>query len=317
MGGMKQMPKFQWQERLENTFTENDIIGGTDLYTVLQKELDYGVQISNIFAGFRVLADCFLGFFLETLRRSKDQFSNATIPMEKTNYGYLLSNLVTLFKSIRASDILYMKGYPMNGYALLRDIKDRTLFFGAISRGKTTLFNLEGIKALDGKTPTESNIGKVISARMSEEKKVLNEMIGKNSGLSKFHRDLLFKWDKMFHQQVHGSRFTHVIEASQWHKSAGPLYLYPVISEKASGMFINRFNEICWMILKVFPYFQVQSGSFGDKWKIKWETLDVSYRDYLNMFEGKPKELSNAIIALVDLKFTLSPDDSYIEYAVI
>ena len=199
----------EWQKRLERYFTVDGVIGG-HLLEIIDKEKKYGEYVITKFHGQRVLMDSFFSFFIETIRVANSQIKNKGWPTSYPQYGPIILFYAMLFRSFRAVENLFTCGYPLDGYAMLRDIKDRALFLGAIVSGITSLskiFGYAGVKAL-----TEETYKKLKAERKKEEFRVLNLMIRTKSGLDEAIRFELQKWENFFHEEVHGSKLTYFTE---------------------------------------------------------------------------------------------------------
>src|SRR5260370_15808372 len=75
--------------------------------------------------GHRVLTDAFLDFFGETLIEQIELNNKIGWPKEAQNYATCLMMFLTMFRSVRASDIASVHAYPLQGYIIQRSIKDQ------------------------------------------------------------------------------------------------------------------------------------------------------------------------------------------------
>ncbi|GBE17320.1 hypothetical protein BMS3Abin15_01161 [bacterium BMS3Abin15] len=130
----------EWQKRLEDTFSKNGVIGPR-LLDILNQELDYGNYVVNTFHGYSVLQDCFFDFLIESIQRANQYIHENGIPKEAEYYRPTLLSHIANFRNFRAAENLLMKGYPLDGYALLRDLKDRSVYQSAIMHGITSYKN--------------------------------------------------------------------------------------------------------------------------------------------------------------------------------
>jgi hypothetical protein len=113
-----------WQNRLEETFTYNGVIGGRILPSTIEQERICGSYFIHKFVGHRILADSFLDFFAVTVRSAAEGHSKHGWPSDHPYYPICLVEFVTQFRGMRAAEVLYLSGYPLDGYALQRDLKD-------------------------------------------------------------------------------------------------------------------------------------------------------------------------------------------------
>lgn len=303
----------RWQERLEDTFL-SDIPEGERLSEIIEYEKDYGGYINEKLRGYRVLTDSFFNFYLDTIRSANIWLSKNSLPQNWSNYLRTLLFYVTIFKSFRAAENLLLCGYPLDGYSLLRDLKDRALFLGAIINGSTTLLAIEGLqKYKDGKSLSKSEHEDIRKERKKEQRRVLQIMTGKKSGLENEHLKELTRWTRMFHEEVHGSRYTYLTGGGGWLRGVEPLYIAPHPMDKQIGMYANRSNEIGWMLLRTLPFLQPTPHAFGEDWIVKWNILDESFRFMVEALDRAGKKIAQAIIVLVDTKFLFAPDNCYSE----
>lgn len=298
----------EWQNRLERYFTINGVVGG-HLLEIIDKEKKYGEFVITKFHGQRVLMDSFFSFFIETIRTANSDVKKKGWPANNPEYGPTVLLYVTLFRSFRAAENLFTRGYPLDGYALLRDIKDRSIFLGAIVNGITSLSKILGY--VGNKALTEETYRKLKTERKKEEFRVLDLMIRKKSGLEKSVHFELQKWENLFHEEVHGSKLTYFTEGGKWLKGEMPLSIGPVPIERSYGMYMNRASEIGWLIVRLFPYLQLDPHSFGAEWAEKWYVLDDSFRIMVKGLEKVGKRIATAFTNFIDIKFPFNPETCY------
>src|SRR5579864_2137946 len=263
----------EWQKRLEETFTVNGLVGG-HLVEVHRREASLGDYLVRTFHGQNVLIDSFQSFFIETLNLLLDQVGENGWPDFK-HYSLTVAYFNTLFRRYRAGEILYYSGYPLDGYVLFRDIKDRALLLCGV------LHNMTSIPAIMGLIPPTPNTAdgrkEATRARKTEENRITRLISGKDSGLPSDVIAELKNWDDLFHVEVHGAGFSLAHELDLLSKGlanrAGPTYY-----QSAFTMYINRSSELGWLILRLLPYLQMKDSAFGDEWDRKHAVLDDSFR---------------------------------------
>jgi hypothetical protein len=86
----------------------------------------------------------FQSFFIETLILASKEVSAYGWLKNAPNYSVVLAAFFMLLRPFWSCEILYMKGYPLDGYALMRDIKDRALLIAGVSRNLTTFPQILG-----------------------------------------------------------------------------------------------------------------------------------------------------------------------------
>ena len=300
----------EWQRRLEKTFGIDGIVGKR-LLDILDAEKKYGIHIAETYHGHLVLINSFFDFYIETIQKGSKWIQENGWPKNLPNYPINILQNVTNFKSFRAADILFMNGYPLDGYALLRDIKDRAIFLGAIIHKLSDFSTLAGIKGLN--TVSSENMPKIIAARKKEEQRVHDLMIGEKSALPADVISELKFWEKLFHEEVHGSKLTQAVAGGGWIRGKAPLYLYPVPNTTGMAMYMNRASEVAWLLTRTFLFLQPVENAFGKNWKSKQMILDESFRVMIQGLEKIGKKIASAFIYFVDNKFSFPENLHYSE----
>ena len=298
----------EWQRRLEDTFTVNGVVGG-HLFEVHRREGDLGDYLVRTFCGQNVMIDSFQSFFIETLNLVLDQVGESGWP-EFKHYSLTLAYFNTLFRRFRAGEILYYSGYPLEGYVLLRDIKDRTLLLCGVLHKMTSIPMMMGLIPPMPDTPDGRK--KATRARKDEENRISRLISGKESGLPQDAIDELRFWDDLFHLEVHGARFSLAHELEMLSKGmanrVGPTFYQPAFT-----MYMNRSVELGWLILRLLPYLQMKDRAFGEEWYQKHAVLDASFRYMVQGLSNLGKRIGVAFITLVDEKFSFSADLKYFD----
>jgi hypothetical protein len=299
----------EWQRRLENYFMV-DGVTGKPLIPVLDMESAYGRYVVETFKGQFVLMDSFFAFFIQTVNKAIKFAHLKKWPPEYPTYPFVLLYYVTIFRSFRAAENLLKCGYPLDGYALLRDLKDRAIFLGALVHGKTSFPKLFGVLKDQSVTSiTQKEYQRIKKEIKNEERRILNEMIRKKSGLPADVQEELEIWENYFHEEVHGPRLTFS-EDIHWLQGKQSLSLGPVPHKGSIAMYINRASEIGWLFVRTFPFLQLEPNAFGKEWREKWTVLDDSFRIMIQGLEKMGKKIGQAIPVLVNMKFTF-PDDLF------
>ncbi|MDA3936672.1 MAG: hypothetical protein PF636_07400, partial [Actinomycetota bacterium] len=248
----------KWQQRLEDNFTVGDIIGG-HLIDVIALEKDYGQHVVSTFHGRSVLMDSFQSFFIETLLSAEEWTRVNELPAGRPYYSTILVYFLTVFRSFRACQVLFLSGYPLDGFSLIRDIKDRAFLLCAIAHNLTTF---EAVTAI--------NKGE----RMKEERRVFSLLVGEDSGLSQEDRDEIAKWQSLFNTEIHGSMLTFVTEIRAVLQNGQPLSPAPLPDDRSIAMYMNRAVELGWMFTRLLPFLQPIEGAFGAEWGARRLILD-------------------------------------------
>lgn len=298
----------EWIDRLEKTFSENGVIGNS-LLEVIKAEIDYKPFITKTFKGYLVLTDSFLSFFFDTLKFAEDQFHERAAGTITNHYPFVLWIFSTAFRKFRAAENLLLCGYSFSGYALIRDLKDQAIILGAIGNNITTYPKVSGVQQNEEEIENDlAKLHEIKKRRKKEEKKVFNQMIRSESGLPKDCRQELELWENLFHVEVHGSRLNIAYEFEDWIKGKTDLPIIPNPTLDKVSMYLNRSNEIGWMLLKTLPLLQLSSGAFGTDWSKKWKVLDESFQVAIEGLEQAGKKFASAIICLIESKFSFQPE---------
>jgi hypothetical protein len=206
----------KWQRRLEETFSFNGVVGGRLLPAIMRMEDLCGLQYVQSYTGHRILTDAFLDFFAITLSETTSRVSQNDWPRDMANYKTCLLFFLTLFRTMRAAEVLAVNGHALDGYALLRNAKEQVLCLGAIASAQSSFAAVLGSKGLPADRKwTAAEYEQARRNRESEERRIQDLMLGRNSGLTEDQIEELTNWGRLFNQQVHGSRFTFV-DAGGW-----------------------------------------------------------------------------------------------------
>lgn len=301
----------EWQQRLIDNFSHDGTVGA-NLHPVIDAENAYGYHFVSTYHGQNYLIESFQSFFFESLERARSKVYENGWPDDQPNYAPVLIYFVTMFRSYRACENLFLKGYPYDGYALLRDLKDRAIFLSAIAQGITNFQAIMGYPDKDAEI-TDDAMKRLLSDKKKEEIRVLNLMIRGGSGLPPEVIEELGKWEQLFNAEVHGSRMSYFDELGPLIKGEREFTVSPVIEEMSMAMYMNRSAEIGWLITKLLPYLQLQEGSFGDQWLARHAILDESFRYMQNGLSKLGKQIGDAFTIFVDEKFSFSNEFHYQE----
>jgi hypothetical protein len=300
----------EWQRRLENNFTVKGIVGG-HLRVVHDNERlceDYFVQHYH---GQSVLIDSFQSFYIETINIARKYIEANGWPKGKQHYAISLLYFVVAFRRFRAAENLLLMGYPLDGYSLLRDLKDRAIILGAIARNISTfplVFGYSGVNILSEDVRKQWKIN-----REKEERRILNIMIRKQSGIPEDILKDLNKWEHLFHEEVHGSRLSLFSEMGDLVEGRSKLNVGPIPKDDHMAMYMNRVCETAWLFTRLFPFLQVSPNAFGMEWHRKLDILDDSFRIMQIGLDKIGKRIGAAFIYFVENKFSFNKPFFYAE----
>lgn len=269
-----------------------------------------GRCLIDAYPGQTVIIDSFQSFFIETLQAATDSvYRNGWPPFP--NYPVALAHFKCLFRRYRACEVLFYQGYPLDGYSLFRDVKDRAFMLAGVAHNVTTFSKIAGTGETDQDlTEWRKNTTR---NRKDEEHRISHWICGGKSGLDKDTIQTLKQWDDLFHGEVHGGQFSLVQEVLAL-KEGRVNPVGPSLDQDAFVMYMNRSSELGWLILRLLPYLQSRENSFGDEWSRKYHILDDSFRHFVfKLFQALGKEIGRAFVRLVDEKFTFRQPFFYSE----
>lgn len=300
----------EWQKRIEDNFTVNGVIGGR-LLEVLDLEKACGDYFARTFHGQSVLIDSFQSFYIESIEDALQWVAVHGWPTRCENYAPILVYYVTMFRRFRACENLLLKGYPLDGYALLRDLKDRAVLLAGVAKNMTTLPSLLGYASAG--VLTDDARRKAKKDRKAEERRVVSKFIRKESGLPEEIIKDLEKWEQLFHEEVHGSKLSFATELGDWIRGTAGLSIGPRPKEEPMAMYMNRAVEVAWLLVRLLPYVQLKENAFGAEWHRRHSILDESCRHAQLGLSRLGKRIGDAFIRFVEVKFSFKDPFYYFE----
>jgi hypothetical protein len=300
----------EWQKQLTDTFIVNGLIGG-NLLRVFGAEDNAGSYLVKTFRGQNILFDSFQSFFIDTLTIANQQIVANGWPKDRQNYPVCLVYFSNLFRRVRACEILYGKGYPLDAYALMRDIKDRAFMLAGVAHNMVTFSGMIGATGTPVTDPNEYK-KQTTRNRKDAEQRITNGLMGKTSGLSADVQEDLKRWDDAFHYEMHGGSVSLSQELMEISKGKIP-QIGPSVIKDAYVMYINRSSELGWMIMRLLPFLQASEDAFGKDWRDKRQVLDDSFRYMLEGFSNLGKRLGVSFITMVDTKLAFKKPFFYFE----
>ena len=142
----------EWQARLVTTFESH-----REILPILEAEDAFGASVEERFRGFAVLGRAFQTFMVITLRAAEAIGNRVGIQPPHQWYRPVLLSFAGVFHVIRSAERLYRSGHPLNGYGLIRDVKDRAFAYATILNGVTTFERVNGWDAVKLGIPSNSH----------------------------------------------------------------------------------------------------------------------------------------------------------------
>ena len=232
-------------------------------------------------------------------------------PKDRLNYPVAVVSFSNLFRRCRACEVLYGKGYPLDAYALMRDIKDRAFMLAGVAHNMIAFSEIIGAPRTVLSDPHEFK-KQTTKNRKDTEHRITNGLMGRTSGLSADVQEDLKQWDDFFHFEMHGGSVSLTQELLELSKGRIP-QIGPSVVKDAYIMYINRSSELGWMIMRLLPFLQVSEDAFGEVWKHKRQVLDDSFRYMLEGLSNLGKRLGLSFIKMVDTKFLFKQPFFYFE----
>jgi hypothetical protein len=304
----------QWQNNLLATFSEDGAPGGPLLASTVSAERKAGGDFMDKFYGHRVLTDSFMQFFGETLRLQWAYNNSKGWPQNSPHYAPCLVMYLTVYRTIRASEVLSANGYVLPAYAVQRTIKDQLMILGAAANGFAHFNDLFGWSGIEGKDWTETQKAQAIKNRQKIESKVREKTIGKKSGLMTESQTALEKWDRLFNWEVHRAHFSYMRALGRLCVDRDLVFrLGPSQDDLAAAMFLNRSMELNWIALRLLPYVRRPETPASEDWNAKWRLLDDSFKFMFDGFSELGKKIAPAYYEMLQEKFEFDPETYFSE----
>jgi hypothetical protein len=302
-----------WQDKLLAAFSDDGNPGGPFLAATAKAEQQTGDAFMEKWYGHRVLTDSFMEFFGETLHAQWTYNNSKGWPQNSPHYAPCLILYLTVYRSIRSSEVLSASGYALPAYAVQRTIKDQLMVLGAAANGYANFDELFGWKGLEGKTWKQAQEAQIIKNRQKIDSKIKERLIGKKSGLTDESRFELDKWDRLFNWEVHRSLFSYTRAQRMLVDRDLSFQLGPSPDDLASAMFMNRSMELNWIALRLLPYVRRPETPTSEEWKGKWTLLDQSFKFMFDGFNELGKKIAPAYYEMLQIKFLFGPETFFRE----
>lgn len=301
----------KWQEKLEEAFSYQNVVGGRFLLPLIDQERAVGQHFVEKYRGHRVLIDSFFDFFGRTLQTAAHVVTRVGWPANRPYYHDCFLRFLALFRTARAAELLSTSGYPLEGYTLQRGLKEQLFALAGVANKLVTMPGLRGLDKAPAGEWTEEDRQKVRNAGIAIERKIRRSLLRDN--LSADSIAALAKWDDLFNLQVHSSQLTQAVELNRLVGAKGTLSVGPVPNELLDAMYMNRSHEIGWMIVRILPFLQLNEAPFGEEWEADWHLLDSSFRFMIEGLGSLRKKIAPAFFEFIDLKFRFDPTLRYLE----
>jgi len=289
-----------WQDKIIDNFTGPKGWNGERILMLDNIEKSVLSEIISNFKGFLIIMDAFLDFLMETF---KITIVNKKVEWNKNGPLYFCIQLISFWR-LRASYIIFGKGYYVEAVSLLRGIYENVLLVTSLKQGIIDIEEVFGkLKIEESKDLSREKIEKIIRDNINATNSKIKEyFFGQKSNISPDSKKLLKSFERSLHNSVHKSKVNFFHYYGDWASGKKGLPIFPHYNETLASMYVNMCIWTSWMLLKILPFFLTNKESFGVKWHNKFKVLDESFRE---MIENFPKSMGKAVIELVDKKFTI------------
>lgn len=297
-------------DALRSAFSDKGEVAD-NLAAILAAEDQYASAVDARFGGYRLMHECFVSLLGESLVRAAEHARLDT--SVDLSFRPLLVFVAGTFSRARSAESLFLRGYPWDAYALLRDQAARAVLIAAIMNGFATLYDILGIGNVDALAGADylAMHRSMSKTRKKVHARIFAQMAGPKSGLPDGVQKTLRDRNEIFHSEVHLSVQSYFIEGSRQYIETGSLPLGPQPHEHSIGMYINRSLEVMWCLHRTMPIVQTCPNAFSENWNRRWSALDCCLAYGVRALAAQGYAFSGAVAELVDAKFAFDPSWSY------
>lgn len=209
----------QIMKRLE-TISENKGVAFARAHLLFEAEDAHSNAILQ-YKGYLALSDAFKCFFLETVELINTESRPKMKKPLSEYYGLFVPRVSRSFLSLCGAERVAIRGYPYQGYTLLRNVFDNLVLSSGALQKLTDFYSIEGVVPGKQFEPKEAK-----KLRKDTEFAVRRQMTGDQSGLAAGTITELANWDALFDYETHGARLsaTHAVD---WMKGQGEVLPSP------------------------------------------------------------------------------------------
>jgi hypothetical protein len=305
------------QMALEESFFDErtDAIGGKHLLPLMDGESRYGAHLVTKFKGYDIVENCFFDFFMETLEIAAGKSFFGQLPKSDNQFIIMYLMYFSSLRALRSASILKNNGYPLAGFGLMREVKNRAIHLGGVAAGITGAAELNGFDPTSTNSATldQNRYRKIKMARKREQGRVTAQMVGAKSGLREEDIEEMAKIRDFYHDEVHGwlMTFFEDFKTLAIDKKLPSFLPQPHHNDSDAGMYMNRGCEVIWMLLRDLPNLQLEPRSFGEDWAKRWTLLDKALHLQVRGLGDLGKRIAGAVTNAIEEKFCFSPDTHY------
>jgi hypothetical protein len=307
-----------WQDKLKATFAHGGVVGGKFLQSAKDTEARVGRAFCDKFLGHRILTDSLLEFFGETLHSQWALNNRIGWPQNQPHYSMCLMMFLTVFRTIRASEVLSENGYALQAYAMQRGIKEQLFVLCGVANQMEQFGALFGWKDMpqvkDGEGWDYEARRRTAAQRRKGEAIIREKIMRSNSDLSKEVQAELLRWEDLFNWEVHRALLSFFLASKALTDDRYKQFeLGPVQDDMADAMFMNRSMELNWMALRLIPFMRRADTPVNEDWSNKWKLLDESFEFMFKGFVELGKKIAPAFREMLEKKFKFGVGTHYAE----
>lgn len=291
----------KWQRRIEDTFCGPTGVVGESIFKLEEREQTLFNFLVNTFCGYVRLMDAFLGFYTETLELIKERQERKwpdKVPV-------ITAIHIPTFWRFRASYIIFWRGYFIDAVGLLRGVLENALTIIALNKDVVTVENafadISNEKIKNGKVDWRE----IKTGVKKTENKIRDALLGNKSSLTTETKEEFRKTFSTMHNSVHRSKINILRYYVPWAKGEKPFPLMPVYDEDLATLYTNLSTFFAWMLVKTFPFLEIQKNEFPEVWRKKYKILDESFEESIRNF---PKKSGRSVEEFIAKTFATRDD---------
>ncbi|MBS0251583.1 MAG: hypothetical protein JSR78_11040, partial [Proteobacteria bacterium] len=224
--------------------------------------------------------------------------SSFPTPRDAEHYLIFVPRLAQCFRTLCGAERISLRGYPYEGYTLLRNAFDSLVLLSAALQGVADFYSVEGLHPNGSFDPIKTK-----KLRKATERNVAKMMTGEESNLSTSARSEFAKLNDMYDWETHGGRLS-LTQAIDWMKGQSSLSVVPEFSEKSVALFFNRYSEVGWMAHRLLPCLRPKGTDTNEKWNEKWRTIDDAFSAHvMSLTTQLKKPVGAAVAEFINAKF--------------
>lgn len=290
--------------RLGEMFVKDDIPYAR-MFSLIDIEDAHGTHVAGRFLGFYSLGDGFKCFFFDTIDRLNELAPRAPRALP-SDYPLFVARLVLAMRLLRSTEVAAMRGYPLQGYASLRNAMESLVLISGALQGVSDFHGIEGVK--EGE---ERDFDLIYTERMKTEKMIFDWAWGDTSRLSEQVKREIISWRRSFNFETHGSRFS-LAATKGWLEGREPLSVVPRFDGKDFSIYMNSYVQVAWMAHRLLPFLQPPELPLSEEWRGRWGEIDGYFRHFVESTSvDLGRKIGEAFSEFVTSKFPFQATNTF------